>query len=132
MKHAFYVLAPITLLPEYFLVSAFNPRIHPASITRACRPTSTPDSLSFEEDLRKRQVTDAVTCGFVNGVSSEPRTAQPGFDCRVDTKNALWGFCPTTVIAATDCGLAGMCQDSYFCSSGCGILDEPTITTIHW
>ncbi|KAL1843093.1 hypothetical protein VTJ49DRAFT_3040 [Mycothermus thermophilus] len=47
---------------------------------------------------------------------------------RVDTLNGLWGFCPTTVIAAADCGLAGSCVDSFSCSGGCGFTDQPLTT----
>ncbi|KAL6872048.1 hypothetical protein J3F83DRAFT_733624 [Trichoderma novae-zelandiae] len=60
------------------------------------------------------------TCGYQNGDPNKFRTANLGFDCRVDTMNGLWGFCPVTVVAATDCGLAGSCVDHGSCSSGCG------------
>lgn len=83
-------------------------------------------------DLKRRQVTSyQSTCGFENGDPNQPRTAQPGFDCRTDTLNGLWGFCPTTVISATDCGLAGNCVDSFACTSGCGIFGNK-ITTFTW
>ncbi|KAL2171534.1 hypothetical protein VTG60DRAFT_2367 [Thermothelomyces hinnuleus] len=42
---------------------------------------------------------------YYSGDSSKPRTAEPGFDIRIDLFHGLFGFCPTTVIAATDCGL---------------------------
>lgn len=75
----------------------------------------------------------AVTCGYSDGDPQKPRTAQPGYDCRVDTANGLWGFCPTTVKIATDCGLAGVCVDSRSCTEGCGRLtDRPDITTFSW
>jgi hypothetical protein len=84
-------------------------------------------------ELRKRQVTSfESTCGYNTGNPDEPRTANSGFDCRIDTLHALWGFCPTTVISATDCGLAGNCVDSYSCTSGCGIFGTPSITTFTW
>ncbi len=84
-------------------------------------------------DLRGRQeVEDQSTCGFLDGDPNSPRTAGPGFNCRFDTLHALWGFCPTTVIAATDCGLAGNCVDSHSCKSGCGITGTPGITTFSW
>ncbi|KAM0473429.1 hypothetical protein ACHAPX_008176 [Trichoderma viride] len=69
------------------------------------------------------------TCGFQNGDPDKMRTADPGFDCRVDTMNGLWGFCPVTVIAATDCGLAGSCVDQASCSSGCGQTGMKQLTT---
>jgi hypothetical protein len=74
----------------------------------------------------------ASTCGFLDGRADQARTANPGFDCRVDTKNAIWGFCPTTVVVASDCGLAGACVDSHGCSTGCGIRSVSTITTFTW
>jgi hypothetical protein len=68
---------------------------------------------------------------FVTGDASNVRTANPGFDCRVDLLHDLWGFCPNTVIAATDCGLAGSCVDSFSCSKGCGFTNAP-LTTFTW
>ncbi|KAK3305271.1 uncharacterized protein B0T15DRAFT_396679 [Chaetomium strumarium] len=65
---------------------------------------------------------------FASGDGSEPRTANSGYECRVDLLNDLWGFCPTTVIAATDCGLAGACVDSFDCSKGCGLTNAPLTT----
>lgn len=72
------------------------------------------------------------TCGYLNGDPSRPRTANSGYDCRVDAANQLWGFCPTTVIAASDCGLAGSCIDQYKCSSGCGAAGKTQLTTFTW
>lgn len=88
---------------------------------------------SLGELKRRQQTTTFVsTCGFNDGDANQPRTANSGFDCRVDTQHALWGFCPTTVISATDCGLAGNCVDSHSCSNGCGITGTPGITTFTW
>ncbi|KAH6288729.1 hypothetical protein HBI39_214580 [Parastagonospora nodorum] len=71
------------------------------------------------------------TCGYSEGDPKNPRTADPGFDCRVDAKNGLWGFCPTTVALPVDCGLAGVCVDSHSCTKGCGRLTRRTdITTV--
>jgi hypothetical protein len=82
---------------------------------------------------RRQQATAYVTtCGYVTGDPNQPRVANSGFDCRVDTLNALWGFCPTTVIAVTDCGLAGNCVDAQSCSQGCGIVGTIGITTFTW
>ncbi|KAK4043901.1 hypothetical protein C8A01DRAFT_31999 [Parachaetomium inaequale] len=81
--------------------------------------------------LDKRQGTVLVTkfsTIFPTGDGSRPRTANNGYDCRVDLLNDLWGFCPNTVIAATDCGLAGSCVDSFSCSKGCGRTDKPYTT----
>jgi hypothetical protein len=80
--------------------------------------------------LKKRE--DVSTCGYGDGRADHPRTADAGVDCRVDTQKALWGFCPTTVIAASDCGLAGACVDNHACSTGCGIFADATVTTFYW
>ncbi|TFB00764.1 hypothetical protein CCMA1212_007420 [Trichoderma ghanense] len=82
-----------------------------------------------EFDKRADMQTEMSTCGYQNGDPNKFRTANPGFDCRVDTMNGLWGFCPVTVIAATDCGLAGSCVDHGSCSSGCGKTDNTKLTT---
>lgn len=82
--------------------------------------------------LQKRAARAPVsTCGYHDGVVSKPLTANSGFDCRVDAPNGLWGFCPTTVIAASDCGLAGSCIDLR-CSEGCVITDKKVLTTLTW
>ncbi len=94
--------------------------------------TSIPTLKSFL-DLKQRQVTSYVsTCGYKNGDPNQPRTADSDYNCRVDTQNALWGFCPNTVISATDCGLAGNCVDAHACTSGCGIRNNRKITTFTW
>ncbi|PTB53200.1 hypothetical protein M431DRAFT_118835 [Trichoderma harzianum CBS 226.95] len=80
-------------------------------------------------DKRAVVQTEMSTCGYENGDPKKIRTANPGFDCRVDTMNGLWGFCPVTVIAATDCGLAGSCVDHGSCSSGCGKTANTKLTT---
>jgi hypothetical protein len=81
---------------------------------------------------KRQDRTPVSTCGYASGDASRPRTAEPGFDCRVDTQHGLWGFCPTTVVNAVDCGLAGACFDNRACTSGCGILEESAVTTISW
>ncbi|KAL6792960.1 hypothetical protein J3E68DRAFT_451386 [Trichoderma sp. SZMC 28012] len=80
-------------------------------------------------DKRAVVQTEMSTCGYQDGDPKKVRTANPGFDCRVDTMNGLWGFCPVTVIAATDCGLAGSCVDHASCSSGCGKTANTKLTT---
>lgn len=73
------------------------------------------------------------TCGYYNGDPSKSWKAPPGYDCRVDMANGLWGFCPTTVMFATDCGMGGYCFDQSSCISGCGVLrGESSITTWTW
>jgi hypothetical protein len=76
---------------------------------------------------------DPVTCGYRDGDPAQAWLAPSGYDCRVDTSHGIWGFCPTTVIAATDCGLGGYCFDTNTCTSGCGKLsNNPAITTWTW
>ena len=91
--------------------------------------SATPQLVSPNPQRRQHSLT---TCGFANGDPSKPRTANLGFVCRIDTQHGLWGFCPTTVISATDCGLAGNCVDSNTCSNGCGIVGTPGIITFIW
>ncbi|XP_014556195.1 hypothetical protein COCVIDRAFT_38247 [Bipolaris victoriae FI3] len=80
--------------------------------------------------LHNRQNAEHVTtCGYLDGNPKSSRTADPGYGCRVDTARGLWGFCPTTVISASDCGLAGFCVDSHSCTSGCGRLSDRTDVT---
>jgi hypothetical protein len=63
------------------------------------------------------------------GDPTRPRTAASGYDSRFDTLNNLFDFCPTTVIAATDCSLAGACEGAFSYTAGCGILGDPDIST---
>ncbi|KAK1762643.1 hypothetical protein QBC33DRAFT_563630 [Phialemonium atrogriseum] len=109
--------------------------------TRVCMPspavTSHPATPTFRRhnDARidKRAVTrlatELSTCGYLNGDPKLPRTADRGYNCRVDTQNGLWGFCPTSVLVASDCGLAGSCEDHHGCSDGCGLTDKEDLTT---
>ena len=135
--------APFTMILLLFLLSIIHcydmlvyadrmlPHKHASPAFKA-HEFSPPSSLGSLQ-LRRRQTTSRVTtCGFSSGDPTQPRTAQPGFDCRIDTANALWGFCPTTVISASDCGLAGNCVDSFDCLSGCGIFNNPKLTTFTW
>lgn len=105
--------------------------------------TSGSDPRAFSElhpELKPRQAawqadtptTDVSTCGYLNGNASLPRTANPGFDCRVDNKNAIWGFCSTAILAVSDCGLVGGCVDAHACDGGCGISGDPNATTVGW
>lgn len=92
-----------------------------------------PKILEPPANLEARQDTHAKsTCGYVTGDPNKPRAGDFGIACRVDTKHAIWGFCPETVIQASDCGLAGACVDLHSCSSTCGVLDDTKVTTFSW
>jgi len=67
---------------------------------------------------------------YFSGDASKPRTAEIGFEARVDVDKTLWGFCPTTVFVASDCGLAGNCVDRHDCARGCG--KGGGLTTFTW
>lgn len=94
-----------------------------AWVIRPALPAAvTPLAPRNEIDTNKKEniVTELSTCGYLDGDANKPRTANAGYNCRVDTLHGLWGFCPTTVIYATDCGLGGGCLDNYSCASVCG------------
>ena len=44
----------------------------------------------LELEVRQDIATTAgvSTCGYLDGKRQQPRTAEPGWDCRVDTKNS--------------------------------------------
>ncbi|KAF2730041.1 hypothetical protein EJ04DRAFT_587225 [Polyplosphaeria fusca] len=85
--------------------------------------TTTPDP--NRQDQRKRQVSSVTSvCGYLDGDPQRSRTADPGYECRIDTASGLWGFCSTTVVSAKDCNLVGYCIDTHSCTSGCGRLSN--------
>ncbi|KAF4633991.1 hypothetical protein G7Y89_g4124 [Cudoniella acicularis] len=89
-----------------------------------------PPNSSFH--VRRQQATPATICGFLNGDPNIPRTADTGYDCRVDTLQGLWGFCPTTLVSAADCGMVGACIDPAECSKGRGQIGSSGATTVTW
>lgn len=95
------------------------------------RQQSRLDNTTLVVEKRQGSVTTRFSVLYSTGDVNKVRTANGGFDCRVDLENRLWGFCPTTVIAASDCGLAGSCFDNFDCKSGCGLTDAP-LTTFIW
>ncbi|KAM5343369.1 hypothetical protein ACJ41O_011906 [Fusarium nematophilum] len=101
------------------------------SYTHAVPATLIPSLSQHSRRQLKPQAisTELSTCGYLDGDPEKVRTADSGFNCRVDTRNGLWGFCPTTVLAAVDCGLAGSCVDAHDCSDGCGMTDSKDLTT---
>ncbi|KAJ0324863.1 hypothetical protein COL5a_007632 [Colletotrichum fioriniae] len=97
------------------------------------KPTKAPSRNGtniLNADLKRRQAASVTSvCGYYDGDPEKSRTADPGFGCRLDIDRGLWGFCPTTVISAKDCGLAGNCVDSQNCKSGCGKTGIAGMTT---
>jgi hypothetical protein len=126
------------LLYSHVLVSAGEPSILRKQLQNLSqeivKTLSSNASIAALDPINRRQLQTSITstCGYNNGDPSQPRTAGTGDSCRTDTLNSLWGFCPTTVIEATDCGLGGNCVDSHACTSGCGIFGNPSITTWTW
>ncbi|KAF7938242.1 hypothetical protein EAE99_001914 [Botrytis elliptica] len=94
--------------------------IQSEAITIPESPLPTPAS-SLPVQLRARQTTSFGTlCGYSNGDIEIPRTAEPGYACRENTIDNLWGFCPNTIAEATNCDFVGYCVDDGTCSDGCG------------
>ncbi len=62
---------------------------------------------------------------FAGGDASSPRTANSGFDIRVDLANGAWGFCGSN--NPDQCDMAGTCVDNYSCSNGCGFGNGNTV-----
>ncbi|CAG1964153.1 unnamed protein product [Fusarium graminearum] len=91
--------------------------------------TRAPFEAQLSVRLEPRAIsTELSTCGYLNGDPDKERTADEGFNCRIDARNGIWGFCPTTVVSASDCGLAGHCVDQGRCSTGCGMTDTDLTT----
>jgi hypothetical protein len=127
-----FVFSIIVILSTLELVST-TPALPRNTIAPAAPNATEPASRTYEWLDKRQAAAPVTTCGYGNGDPKDPRTADPGYGCRVDTANGLWGFCPTSVISAKDCGLAGMCMDSHSCTSGCGkLLDRADVTTFSW
>ncbi|KAF4785904.1 hypothetical protein HER10_EVM0011311 [Colletotrichum scovillei] len=111
-------------------VSAINLRYAPLAPPKPTKAPSRNGTNISNDDLKRRQAVSVTSvCGYYNGDPEKARTADPGFGCRLDIDRGLWGFCPTTVISAKDCGLAGNCVDSQNCKSGCGKTGIAGLTT---
>lgn len=108
--------------------------VHALVILEPPAITPAPNLHQARAPVRAYELMDGVsTCGYEDGDPSKSWGAPAGYDCRVDTLNGLWGFCPTTVFVATDCGLGGYCFDQSSCTSGCGVLSgKSSITTWTW
>ncbi|KAI1483229.1 hypothetical protein F4774DRAFT_427611 [Daldinia eschscholtzii] len=126
--HLFLLFYQIVTVVTYQNVSVIELRIVETTVSQSNRRNSP----TIRERLKQRDLTTQMsTCGYQDGDPSKSRTAEPDYDCRIDTANRLWGFCPTTVAFARDCGLAGACVDGAGCSGTCGFEDIMSISTIY-
>ena len=89
-----------------------------------------PSTTTLALDRRQGTVTRFSTV-FSSGDRSRIRTADSGFDWKVDVLNGVWGLCAATDVEVADCGLAGICVDSFSCSKGCGFINAP-LSTLTW
>ncbi|KAI1388053.1 uncharacterized protein F4822DRAFT_444509 [Hypoxylon trugodes] len=119
----FLLLLHVVTVLAFYNVSVTELRVVETSLPRLGRRNG---GIALEQ---RAVTTELSTCGYVDGDPSKIRTAEPGYDCRIDITKGLWGFCPTTVISASDCGLAGVCVDQSDCSEGCGLTGTEGITT---
>lgn len=109
------------------------PTAHPRPWRRDSTSTRTTTISTITTTARTTTTASYVwTCGYLDGDIDEPRTAQAGYNCRIDTADSLWGFCPTSVRSASDCGLAAACQDSGSCSDVCQYNTNTALTTFTW
>lgn len=92
---------------------------------------NTTSSIDKREEEEEEVIVTKFSTIYYKGDSSKPRTAEPGYNIQVDLSHGFFGFCPTTVTDATDCGLAGVCIDRYSCSEGCGWSGD-SVTTVTW
>ncbi|KAG5984361.1 hypothetical protein E4U55_005036 [Claviceps digitariae] len=92
-------------MPEYLVLSILIVALSGQGLARTIRPpapAATTPPLALENvtdmnrDKRQNIQTELSTCGYLNGDPTIPRIAKSGYNCRVDTLNGLWGFCPTT------------------------------------
>ncbi|KAK3401524.1 hypothetical protein B0T20DRAFT_116423 [Sordaria brevicollis] len=102
---------------------AFNVTAHLGARSRNATTTTL-----IQQKRQNGVIVTRLSTVFLSGDPTRTRTANPGFDCRIDLSAKLWGFCPTTVIAASDCGLAGSCVDNHACSKGCGFTNQDLTT----
>ncbi|KAK9438748.1 hypothetical protein VB005_06896 [Metarhizium brunneum] len=110
---------------QLFILSLVSCLGHALTLSQ---PRVTNTTTNTTATLRARSAPPSRTsiCGYSTGDPSKAWSAPDGYDCRVDTSHGLWGFCPTTVIAAPDCSLGGYCFDDTSCQTGCGRLRNNT------
>ena len=66
---------------------------------------------------------------YRDGDASRRRTAESGYDIRVDVVNSAWAFCRSNDPSLCDMG--GACFDKFSCSTGCG-SGNPALKTWTW
>jgi hypothetical protein len=116
-------------VPQPFQTERYVPRF--TNLPRYVKSRN--KSRGYNGLLNLRAITTSATCGFVDGDPTKPRTADEGYDCRVEVLEGLWGFCSSNIIAATDCGLVGACEDGSSCAGDCGDSESILgVTTITW
>lgn len=91
-----------------------------------------PQRNDWRDDTNFDKRAEVFICGFQDGDPDRMRVAASGYVCRIDTVNGLWGLCPATVTAATDCSFVGGCVDRASCLGGCGKTDDPQLTATTW
>lgn len=121
----------LTFFFSFLLLSSIG-RSFAANVTAHVEARSRNATTTLIQQKRQNGViVTRLSTVFLSGEVSKTRTANPGYDCRIDLGARLWGFCPTAVIAASDCGLAGSCVDNHACSKGCGYTNQD-FTTFTW
>lgn len=115
------------------LVSRGLAMLHNRSAPAAPTTLITPSHRAHHQLDERQGINHITTCGYTDGNPQSSRTADPGYDCRIDTARGLWGFCPNSIFSARDCGLAGFCIDKHSCTMGCGrLFDRMDVTTFTW
>ena len=96
-------------------------------------PTSTSPARFDVSSLQVSIQTQSSACGFHNGKFEYPNYPIPGYECRVDTSNGVFGSCAVTATTMADCGIAVRCFDGSPCSTGCGQTSNvASPRTIYW
>lgn len=83
------------MLPLLFLPLLLAGRVESAVVA----PTPASGTVPAQVQKREPLITRFATV-FSSGDATKERTANGGFECRVDLDRSLWGFCPTTVLFA--------------------------------
>lgn len=71
---------------------------------------------------RQDPVVTSFSAVYVGGDASRRRTAESGYEIRLDVTNGAWGFCETKI--PDQCDMGGTCIDDSACSAGCGFSNK--------